>query len=267
MKLSFSGKAVYFRILIAVIFLTCILHACQKELSNDGQGTDNAEHSLLLQFRGVAGTSDLQFGNLYQNHFNEPFSVRTFKFYVHAIELNNAGTGKDFSSGKADHYLVDLSNPSSARIELKVPAQSYDQITFMLGVDSIRNVSGAQTDALDPAKGMFWTWNTGYIMAKLEGNSVVSPAPASVFEYHIGGFKGDENVVKKISLPLSELINLKTNKASEVTITADVYSWFYNPNDIHFIKNPYCHSPGTLAKQIAENYSNMFSIGKIMNKE
>ena len=37
-----------------------------------------------------------------------------------------------------------------------------------LGVDSLRNVTGVQTGALDPAMDMYWTWNTGYVMAKLE---------------------------------------------------------------------------------------------------
>ncbi len=69
---------------------------------------------------------------------------------------------------------------------------------FLLGVDSLHNVSGAQTDALDPAKDMFWTWNTGYVMAKLEGNSPSSALVNNKYEFHVGGFSGKYNVLKKI---------------------------------------------------------------------
>jgi hypothetical protein len=51
-------------------------------------------------------------------------------------------------------------------------------IRFLLGVDSARNVSGIQTGALDPARGMFWTWNSGYVMAKIEGSSPSAHVPA-----------------------------------------------------------------------------------------
>jgi hypothetical protein len=59
---------------------------------------------------------------------------------------------------------------------------------FMIGVDSARNNSGAQTGALDPTNGMFWSWSTGYIMAKFEGTSAQSPAAANALKFHIGGF-------------------------------------------------------------------------------
>jgi hypothetical protein len=69
-----------------------------------------------------------------------------------------------------------------------------------LGVDSIRNVSGIQTGALDPLKGMFWTWNSGYVMAKLEGSSESSNSAGNRFTYHIGGFRPGMNVLKTIDL-------------------------------------------------------------------
>ena len=136
----------------------------------------------------------------------------------------------------------------------------------MVGVDSARNVSGAQTGALDPAKGMFWTWNTGYIMAKLEGNSPASPT--GIFEYHIGGFKQNESVIKKpvLLFPFGQILDLKPGKSSEMTVTANVNSWFYNPHDIKLNVNPVCTTPGILAQQIAENYSKMFIVDTVINQ-
>jgi hypothetical protein len=136
----------------------------------------------------------------------------------------------------------------------------------MVGVDSARNVSGAQTGALDPANGMFWTWNTGYIMAKLEGNAPTSPS--GTFEYRIGGFKEPDNVIKKPTLlfPFGQTLDLKPERTSEITVSANINSWFYNPHDIKFNQTPVCTSPGSLAKQIAENYSKMFTVDSVINQ-
>ena len=66
----------------------------------------------------------------------------------------------------------------------------------MIGVDSARNTSGAQLGALDPANSMFWSWNSGYIFVRMEGNSPQSTQPYNKLQFHIGGFKGATNCIK-----------------------------------------------------------------------
>jgi len=44
---------------------------------------------------------------------------------------------------------------------------------------------------------MFWTWNSGYIFFKLEGNSPVSTQPNGKIEYHIGGFQSPTSAIRK----------------------------------------------------------------------
>jgi len=114
---------------------------------------------------------------------------------------------------------------------------------------------------------MFWTWNSGYIMAKLEGSSPVSNQPDSRFEYHIGGFKNHENEVKKILLafPGSETLDISSGKSSTVKITADANAWFDAVNPISIATNPVCSTPGSLAKLIAENYYHMFDVVNVEN--
>jgi hypothetical protein len=66
---------------------------------------------------------------------------------------------------------------------INVPAGTYTGMYLTMGVDSARNVSGAQEGALDPANGMFWSWTSGYIMIKAEG---LSPQGAGgSFTYHL----------------------------------------------------------------------------------
>ena len=69
-----------------------------------------------------------------------------------------------------------------------VPEGSYTEMSYVLGVDSTRNVSGAQAGALSTANGMFWSWSTGYIMLKAEGTSPNSGTGS--FSFHLGGFSG-----------------------------------------------------------------------------
>ncbi len=107
--------------------------------------------------------------SVYTNPFNEKYAITKLRYYVTNIELqgNNVLYKEDNS-----YHLVDESDSASQIIHLSIPEGKYLSLSLLLGVDSLHNVSGAQTDALDPANDMFWTWNSGYVMAKMEGNSV-----------------------------------------------------------------------------------------------
>lgn len=174
--------------------------------------------------------------------------INRFKYYVSHIQLTNT-TGKTIIP-ENQYYLIDIANEKSSAVQIMVPEGSYTGIHFLLGVDSIRNVSGVQTGALDPLNGMFWTWNSGYIMAKLEGTASSSMIAGKQFTYHIGGFRQNQQTARNISLQTTAF-----NRS--VTIVADAEKWF---EGISIAKEPVCHSPGALAVRIADNYSKMFSI-------
>ncbi|MBS1734667.1 MAG: hypothetical protein JST02_15340, partial [Bacteroidetes bacterium] len=107
----------------------------------------------------------------YSNYFGEQYTISKLKYYISNLVFS--GNGKD---QEADTYfLVNAANESNA-FDITLPAGNYSSIQFLLGVDSIRNCSGAQTGALDPMNDMFWTWNSGYVMFKLEGSSTASTA-------------------------------------------------------------------------------------------
>lgn len=201
----------------------------------------------------------------FQNHFGnerlvpeqsyslngDTLTINRFKYYVSHFELTNEQGKKIILP--VQYYLIDAADSVSGNIVLNIPIGQYRSIHFLLGVDSLRNVSGVQSGALDPLHGMFWTWNSGYIMAKLEGTATSSQIAGKQFTYHIGGFKGSNNTARSITLPL----NTADNK---ISIIADTKKWFEGPNPLIISKEPVCHSPGTLAVSIANNYANMFSI-------
>jgi hypothetical protein len=251
---------------LSMIIIVC---ACQKELKFD-KGT-RKNHNLVLKFKPVVqfDSVPLVLGQTYSNFFKEQFTPTAFKFYIHGIELINEDSNKVFRIPADQYFLVDFSDSASTEVQVAILPYSYNKIAFTIGVDSARNVSGAQTGALDPAKGMFWTWTTGYIMAKLEGTSPASKEPGNKFEYHIGGFTGVDNVVSKVTLlyPFGQSIDLKPGESTTLEITADAYDWFYNPHDIRLNTNPVISTPGLLSTMVAENYRKMFTVDSIINQQ
>ncbi|MEP7256117.1 MAG: MbnP family protein [Ferruginibacter sp.] len=200
----------------------------------------------------------------YSNPFTEEYTVSRFKYYISNIALAfSDGVFKEIDS----YHLIDESNTSSLSFSFLTNVNTYHSLLFMLGVDSIKNVSGAQTGPLDPLNDMFWTWNSGYVMAKMEGNSPQSKVVNKKVEFHIGGFSGPNNVLKKLMLnfPAGMVLDIKEGRTSEIVIEADLDKWWQGPNDLKITDNPVCTTPGELAKKMADNYSKMFTIKKVIN--
>ncbi len=218
-------------------------------------------NELLIDFRHYVGNDPLVFKEKeYTNELGQKFTVTKFKYYVSNIELRT-DSGKVFSSD--EYFLINEDEPLSKSISLKgVPAGNYISISFIIGVDSLHNCSGLQEGALDPVKGMFWAWNTGYIFLKLEGKSDVSTAQGGIFEYHIGGFKSPANSIRKVSLKLvgidfiTEQLQLKM-----ISIKANIAEILKTPVSIDFSFMPVV-SDLTNAEMVANNYSDMFSLIK-----
>ena len=213
-----------------------------------------AQKKISIFFHHRVGNTELILGDTVKNSLGTSMVIERFRYYVSNFSVtDNKGMTTLLP---VQYFLVDEEDSASKRIELTIPDQAVSQINFILGVDSSHNVSGIQTGALDPLKGMFWTWNSGYIMAKLEGTSETVALPGHRFTYHIGGFKKGMNVLKKITLPLPEA----GNTFRELHISADINQWFKSATEVKIAETPICHSPGALAMRIADNYSNMFSL-------
>ena len=193
----------------------------------------------------------------YKNIFGESFTVTKFKYYISNVSLEK-------QPEKESYHLMDARDSMSMSFSYPVAEGKYHDLDFLLGVDSLRNCSGAQTGALDPMNDMFWTWNSGYVMAKLEGQADTSKAMHRM-EYHIGGYKKGENVVNETMLHTSAPIVIKEGKETTIIIETDISKWWGDIDKITIAENPVCTTPGPLAKRIAANYIRMFSIQSISN--
>lgn len=248
--------------MFAGFFTILISFLCLKDPSAEIQNKGKVE----IRFSHFVGAEKLIPDSIYKNSFGEPYSIRRFKYYITDIKLLNT---KDNSETEIEnsYFLVYDDDELSKTISLLVPEGNYTAISFLLGVDSLHNVSGAQTGALDPMNGMFWTWNTGYVSMKLEGKSPLSTLPGNLIEYHLGGYKGPDKVNRRISLAFPQgNMNISDKKALVVNVKADINSFFSSINKLPIKANPACTSTGNLARQYAENYATLFSISSVVNE-
>ncbi len=233
-----------------------IIASCTKDKEND---TPTGNGVVKLEFFNNVGSSILNLDNQwYLNEHGDSFKVSKLNYYISNIKLN--ATYNPYTETESYH-LVQQSDASSRAFDLAtVPAGTYTGLTFTIGVDSLRNVSGAQTGALDPTNGMFWSWNTGYIMFKMEGTSPQSGQLDKGLVFHFGGFSGANSVLRTVTLNFATPIKVTTSGENHVHITGDLLALFKSPNIINFANTSSVQMPGAEAKGMADNYANMFTV-------
>ena len=250
--------------ILSLLSLITVVSSCKKDPDEVTPATTTG--SVALHFENTVGDSALVLNtSMYVNANLDTFNVSKFNYYISNIKL----TRSDLSvyTETESYHLLEAENSESLELVLNnVPVGDYIGIQFTIGVDSTRNVSGAQTGALDPANGMFWSWNNGYIMAKFEGTSPQSTAMGNMLMYHLGGFSGTNSVLKTVSPSFnSDVASVSATVTPEIHLKADLLEWFTSPSNINFASLSTIHMPGANAKLVADNYANMFSVEHIHN--
>lgn len=214
--------------------------------------------NVNLRFQNKVGDLPLIIDSVnYKNELNQDFTISKFKFYISNVRFENTnGT----QTAPSTSFLIDQEDSLSLSTNsISIPSGIYSSIEFILGVDSLHNVSGAQNGALDVVNAMFWTWNSGYIFMKLEGNSSFSNSPGHFFEYHIGGFKEPYNAIRKIKLTFDQPVEISKHKLTDILINVNVLEILQHPNSIDFSKNSSIVEPFQ-SKIVSDNYEDIFSI-------
>jgi hypothetical protein len=245
--------------LFILAILAGILTGCSKDTSSS-----TGDDPLKLSFRIVANGSLVNHTDDYLNGSGENYTISVFKFYTGNFSL---GTGTPGQQTTGVYHLINMDDPSSLSIGVPASPGNYSQLSFTIGVDSMYNVSGAQTGALDPVNGMFWTWNTGYIFAKLEGSSLFSPSLNNAVVYHIGGFRAGENAIRQVTLDFpGETLVIGNGEKKEIIIDVKLDQWFDGINRISIAGTPVWMTPGGESLRIADNYATMFSIHELISR-
>jgi hypothetical protein len=217
---------------------------------------------IRVSFANMVDAVPLTLGPPYQyvNLNGDSFYVNTFKYYISNISFTdvNSNTWAETES----YHLINAADPASLSFTIaNVPAADYVSMRFMIGVDSARNCSGAQTGALDPANDMFWTWNTGYIMAKLEGKSPASTASADNISFHIAGYGGANATQRWVTLPFTaNNAHVASGASPLVRLSTNVQEWFSSPTTINFATTNSVATTGSQAIMFADNYADMITL-------
>lgn len=237
-------------LLISTIAISLV--SCKK----DSVPTNDEKGALTLEFDHIVNSEPLVLETKdYQNANGDSFKVTVFKYYISNITLTKA----DGSSYKVpeSYYLIDASKPSSFLNNVNdIPAGDYTNISFIIGVDKERNLAGAQTGALDPTLGMFWTWNSGYIFVKMEGSSPQSTAANHTLTFHIGGIIDPNNTIRTYSKDFvsGNPLRIRADKKPQLHFKVNVASLFTGIENTDFSTLNFTMG-GANSVKVANNYA------------
>jgi hypothetical protein len=223
-------------------FITCLLFlqvvSAQKEMD-----------SLIMNFHLKFGKQNLELEKKYVSKNNDTLSIDVFKFYLSNIQIQYAD--KTTFDEANSYHLVDIENPNTLRIPIcKTTDKTIESVFFAIGIDSITNVSGALAGDLDPTKGMYWAWQSGYINMKIEGKSSSCKTRKNEFQFHIGGYLKPNYAMRKVILSPAATV-------SNLDLSVNISELF---SKIFLSKTNSIMIPGKKAMEIADFSTDMFKI-------
>lgn len=223
--------------------------------------------NVAIHFKNVVDGKALKLNDslsLYKNANGDDFKLTTFKYYISNVSLI-AKNGEKVAIPDS-YFLVNAADSTTLNQQItNIPEGKYTGIIFTIGVDSLRNFAGAQTGVLDPAKGMFWSWNSGYIFVKLEGESPKSTAKKNRLTFHIGGAKAPNNTIRTFTQKLPKTLKINDGKLPELELIANAGALFQGKTTVDFAKLNFTMG-GPNSVVVANNYADgLFKISKVKN--
>jgi len=263
-----------------LVFICLAFVACKTKVTPQ---EETPLYSVNIEFHHQISGEDLNLETSYMSPLGHAYKVRVLKYFITNIQLKDVSGITYVIPQDSSYFLIDEHNKSSKIIGINVPEGEYNEITFLIGVDSLRNTMdiSQRQGALDPsgiALGMYWGWNSGYIHLVFEGSSSDIPIELSGtqdFNFHVGGFGGYSsptiNNLKWVTLDLTEKGTLRvmnTEESSELHLVADLNLILRNKmtgEDFDFTMTPSLMFDRESAT-LASNYQHMFSHQSTVNK-
>ncbi len=209
----------------------------------------NTAKVVTLHFQPVFQQKNIVLDQPLHTVAGDSLALHTLRLYLCNFVLLKKGAA--VWAEKNSHHLLDLEDTSTLNLRFGLPAGAvFDEIKFDLGVDSLTNASGALGGDLDPTKGMYWTWQSGYINAKIEGFFERSTARNGEFQFHLGGFLSPFQSVQTVKVG-------SVQNASDLRIDFDLAPFF---EKLDWAKRHSVMSPSAEAVRLSEVLAKSFSI-------
>ena len=234
------------------IIIASTFTSCKKDEKNNNSNTVNAMEFKADHYWGNTYTTGFTLNkNYYHMKVGDSIQFSMLKYYITNVELEKLdGT---FWKETESYHLIDANKGQLDKFDIKnIPSGEYKGIKFKIGVDSTRNVSGAQTGALAVENGMFWSWNTGYIFVRAEGSSPKIKDNNGNFVFHLGGFKQSNNAVRELSFDFDNILTVSSSAKPSMHFKVNV-ARFWHDTDIEKVFK--VHMPGENAQKLADLFS------------
>ncbi len=219
---------------------------------------------LRIEITNAVGEAPLRLGETYRTAAGDEWSAERLRYYLSNFRLRHSDGGwfanPQREQDSQGYFLVDEADAASRRFAIgPVPAGSYSGIEFLVGVDPKRNGAGAQNGTLDPARGMFWTWNTGYIFFLFEGHSPQSSDAEHALTWHVGGASA---AAHSVFLQFTAPVEVTAEQGAELHLYADLARLFDGAHTLRPAQLPTAMEPAASA-QVADNSAGLFRIDHI----
>ncbi|QRK11321.1 hypothetical protein JQX13_15325 [Archangium violaceum] len=213
-----------------------------------------------------AGSAPLRMGTELSSANGATFKTSKARMYLSQVALLGEG-GERVSAELVDEQgnrlpygvtLVDLENPDSLNVYVQAPAGNYRGMAVSVGVpedcasgEGLNHADASAMEApLDVDSDMYWSWNSGYVFLKFEGQ-VKDAGGWEGFFYHVGD---DERFA---SLELDAPFSIPPEGGSGPELIADFNQLLVSPTgasrpDITDPDERGVHG-GALADSLAEN--------------
>lgn len=205
-----------------------------------------SQANYSIQFRPSFGSSILSSDSIYIINSTDSIQITALRFYISSIELLDKN--KTIWKDPIQFHLMDAFIEKTLTVDIPSTI-SYTKLKFNLGVDSTTNVSGALGGDLDPTKGMYWTWQSGYINFKLEGTSTVCKTRHNEFQFHLGGYQSPYNNLQTLFTDAGSMQNIEVGIDIKKII-----------NQINLAEQHHIMSPGKDAMDFSQKIINSLSI-------
>ncbi|WP_412463944.1 MbnP family protein [Flavobacterium mekongense] len=202
--------------------------------------------SIAVNFKVNFDQFPLEFNKSYVSAQNDTIQISSFKCYLSGIEIHY--TDKTVFIPKTKPHLLDYAIPNSMQLALPNQRKTIAKVCFNIGIDSVTNTSGALDGDLDPIKGMYWAWQSGYINLKIEGQSSSCQTRKNQFQFHLGGYQQPYYNLRR------KEINVKSQDNS-IDIVIDLAVFFAETN---LSKTNAVMTPGNKAMELADISAKMF---------
>jgi hypothetical protein len=235
-----------------------------------------------IKFDNIMGLDDFTLEKDYTNAAGETFNVNFLQYYISNIVLKAEDGSEYVVPQEESYFLVKEHDAATQNIQLSnIPEGNYNEVMFTIGVDSLRNTMSPsqRTGVLDvgvegAGKEMYWSWNSGYIFFKMEGNSTAIETtdtnPDGKFRYHIGGFGGYETPmftnVRTVSISLGrDAAKAREEAMPSVHIVVDILKVLEGTTTVSLREYPTV-MVNPFSVKVSENYMKAFEYHHVHNE-